>query len=143
MSGLAVFSLKYPSLLEFDEAARDEELPVFRNLQNLFGVRQVPSDSGLRKRLDELDLRRLRPAFKKLFSMAQKSKVLDAYPYLDNDLLLSLDGTGYFSSKTVHCEHCYEKHHRDGSTTYDHQMLCGGIVSPDQKEGIPLAPSRS
>lgn len=67
MSGLAVFSLKYSSLLQFDRAARNEEISVHRNLRNLFGVNGVPSDSALRKRLDELDPRNLRSAFKKLF----------------------------------------------------------------------------
>ncbi|MCY3630576.1 MAG: hypothetical protein OXG94_11280, partial [Bacteroidetes bacterium] len=52
LSGLAVFTLKYPSLLEFDKRARSGDLPVLRNLRNLFGIREVPSDSGLRKRLD-------------------------------------------------------------------------------------------
>lgn len=138
MSGLAVFSLKCSSLLEFDNVFRKK--PVSRNLQNLFGVNGVPSDSALRKRLDELDPRNLRPAFKKLFSLVQRGKVLEDYKYIDGHVLLSLDGTGYFSSKTVSCAHCCEKHHRDGSTTYYHQMLCGAIVSPDQKEVIPLAP---
>ncbi len=140
MSGLAIFSLKDSSLLQFDQAVRDEALPVHRNLQTLFGVARVPSDSGLRKRLDGLDPRSLRDAFKRLFSLVQRGKVLEDYKYMDGHLLLSLDGTGYFSSKTVHCVHCCEKHHRDGSTTYYHQMLCGAIVSPDQKEVIPLAP---
>ena len=140
MSGLAIFSLKYPSLLEFDQAARENEIPVLRNLRNLFGIQQVPSDSGLRKRLDQLNPRQLRPVFKTLFSQLQGAHVLEDYKYIDGHLLLSLDGTGYFSSKTVRCEHCCEKHHRDGSTTYYHQMLCGAVVSPDQKEVIPLAP---
>ena len=140
MCGLAVFSLKFPSLLEFDNVFRNQDKPVSRNLRNLFGVSGVPSDSGLRKRLDELNPRRLRGAFKTLFSLVQRGKVLEEYKYMDGHVLLSLDGTGYFSSKTVHCVHCCAKHHRDGSTTYYHQRLCGAMVSPDHKEVIPLAP---
>ena len=143
LSGLAVFTLKYPSLLEFDKGARSGDLPVLRNLRNLFGIREVPSDSGLRKRLDALSpraLRALRPAFRKFFALLQRSKILESYKYIDGHLLISVDGTGFFSSKDVRCVHCCEKHHRDGSTTYYHQMLCGAVVSPDEKEVIPLAP---
>ena len=50
----------------------------------------------------------------------------------------SIDGTGYFSSKNVH--YCCEKHHRDGTTTYYHQMLGAVLVHPERKEVFPLAP---
>ena len=93
MCGLAVFSLKFPSLLEFDNVFRNQDKPVSRNLRNLFGVSGVPSDSGLRKRLDELNPRRLRGAFKTLFSLVQRGKVLEEYKYMDGHVLLSLDGT--------------------------------------------------
>ncbi len=140
MSGVAVFSLKFPSLLEFDNNARNLDLPVFENLQTLFGVEKIPSDSGLCKRLDALNPHTLRPAFKKLFAQLQRGKVLEDYKYLDSHLLISVDGTGFFSSSSVSCDNCCQKHHRDGSTTYYHQMLCGAVVSPDQKEVFPLVP---
>ena len=56
------------------------------------------------------------------------------------DYLLSLDGTGYFSSKKIHCAQCAEKHHHDGTITYYHQMLGAVLVHPDHKEVFPLAP---
>ena len=59
LSGLAVFVLKYPSLLEFDKRARGGDLPVLQNLRTLFGIRKVPSDSALRERLDTLSPRAL------------------------------------------------------------------------------------
>ena len=52
--------------------------------------------------------------------------------------LLSVDGTGYFSSSRVHCAQCCEKHHRDGRTTYYHQMLGAVLVHPDKREGLRL-----
>ena len=42
MSGLAVFGLKYPSLLNFDE---DQDDPIIRhNLKTLYGVDLAPCD---------------------------------------------------------------------------------------------------
>jgi hypothetical protein len=53
---------------------------------------------------------------------------------------LALDGTGYFSSKTIHCASCLQKVHRNGSITYYHQMLGAAIIHPDVREVIPLMP---
>lgn len=139
MSALAVFSLKYPSLLAFDGAVHDDN-NVHSNLRNLYRAENVPSDSGMRKRLDELDPRDIRCVFKKLFGKLQRGKGLEGYDYIDGHYLLSVDGTGFFSSPSVHCENCCEKKHRDGSVTYYHHMLCGAIVHPEHKQVFPLAP---
>jgi hypothetical protein len=53
MSGLALFGLKYPSLLQFDEDRRAGTTPA--NLKALYGVEQAPSDTRLRERLDEVE----------------------------------------------------------------------------------------
>ena len=53
---------------------------------------------------------------------------------------ISLDGTGYFSSSKMHCPQCGEKHHRNGTTTYYHQMLGAVLVHPDHSKVFPLAP---
>ena len=70
----------------------------------------------------------------------QRGKGLEGFSYLDGHYLLSIDGTGYFSSEQVHCDQCCEKHHRDGRITYYHQMLGAVLVHPDQREVIPFAP---
>jgi hypothetical protein len=139
MSGLALFGLKYPSLLQFDKD-RQNETTTHVNLKALYDIERAPSDTYFRERLDEVDPRQLRPVFKCLFSHLQRGKGLEGFSFLDGHYLLSLDGTGYFSSPTVHCEHCGEKHHRNGTTTYYHQMLGAVLVHPDIKEVIPLAP---
>ena len=51
-----------------------------------------------------------------------------------------MDGTGYFSSSKVHCDHCCRKRHRDGRITYYHQLLGAVLVHPRQREVFPLAP---
>jgi len=53
---------------------------------------------------------------------------------------VALDGTGYFSSTTIHCDSCLQKEHRNGSVTYYHQMLAAAIIHPDFREVIPLMP---
>ena len=136
LSGFALFSLKDPSLLAFD-ARRAEE----GNLQRLFGIGQVPSDTRMREILDPVDPEQLRPVFNDLFRSLQRGKALERLVFHEGCYLLALDGTGYFSSPTVHCESCLEKVNREtGVVTYAHQLLGAVIVHPDFREVIPLAP---
>lgn len=139
MSGLALFGLKYPSLLQFEHDQREEET-TRANLKALYGIERVPSDTRFRERLDEVEPFRLRPLYKEFLSLLQRGKGLEGFAYLDGHYLLSLDGTGYFSSPTIHCAQCGEKHHRNGTTTYYHQMLGAVLVHPDHKAVFPLAP---
>ena len=139
MSGLAVFGLKYPSLLQFDRGARTNEV-VRVNLKRLYGIERAPCDTALRERLDAVDPRALRGVFKRVFAQLQRGKGLEGFTWLGGHYLLSVDGTGYFSSSSVHCENCCEKHHRDGRVTYSHQMLGAVVVHPEQREVFPLAP---
>src|SRR4051812_41992092 len=48
MAGYALFSLKYPSLLQFETEARADG-PVAKNLATLYGVNKVPSDTYMRE----------------------------------------------------------------------------------------------
>jgi hypothetical protein len=138
MSGLAVFGLKFPSLLQFDEGREDEVIK--HNLKTLYHVEDAPCDTSMRERLDEVDPHSIRPAFTAVFSLLQRGKVLEDYRFLGKYLLIACDGTGMFSSESVHCGNCCEKHHKDGRVTYYHQMLGAVVVHPDQQEVFPLCP---
>lgn len=139
MSGLAIFGFKFPSLLQFEKGVNSEPL-ISRNLRTLYGVKEVPSDTCMRERLDQIDPRQLRRPFKQIFSHLQRGKALEQYRYLDGHYILSLDGTGQFSSEKVHCKNCCSKKHRNGKTSYYHHMLGAAIVHPEHKVVIPLAP---
>lgn len=136
MSGLAVFSLKYPSLLQFDQDR--EEIIIKNNLKNLFGVENTPCDTQMREILDPIDPDTIRPAFSEIFSQIQRSKELMPYRFINGDYLVSMDGTGHLSSKTIHCDQCLIKISRNGETTFYHQNITAAIVHPDQKQVIPL-----
>ncbi len=139
MSAFAMFSLKYPSLLQFDRDSRRDAI-VRGNLRTLFGIAAAPCDSAMRKRLDTVDPRQLRPAFRTLFARLQRGRVLEDQPVFDGHYLISIDGTGYFSSKSVHCDHCCVARRSDGSRTYSHSMLAAVVCHPERREVFPLAP---
>ena len=136
MSAFAMFSLKDPSLLAFDKRRHDPN----DNFRTIYGIEHVPCDAQMRDILDPVDPARLRPMFLDVFRCLQRGKALEGFVYLDGHYLISLDGTGYFSSSTIKCPSCLEKHHRNGTITYSHQMLGAVLVHPDHKEVIPLAP---
>lgn len=138
MSGLAVFGLKCPSLLDYDTKRSDEA--VAQNLRDLYLVSSPPSDTYLRERLDDVNPASLRPAFKKIFAHFQRGKGLEEFAFLDGHVIISGDGTGYFSSGKVSCCHCCKKELSNGSITYYHQMFGACIVHPDMRNVIPLCP---
>src|SRR3989454_2984434 len=134
MSAFAMFSLKAPSLLAFDKGRAEG------NLHTLYGIQRVPCDTYMRERLDPLSPKCLRPVFKSVFRQLQRGKALEEMVFLDGHYLLALDGTGYFSSTTIHCASCLHAVHRNGSVTYSHQMLGAAIIHPDVRTVIPLMP---
>ena len=136
MSGLALFVLKDPSLLAFEKRKEAPE-----NLRRIFGIEQIPSDTQMRTILDGVDPEGLRPQFTEVFSQLEQGGIVAEMRFMGRYHLLSLDGTKYFSSSTVHCELCLERRNsRTGAITYSHQMLGAALVHPDHKAVIPLCP---
>jgi len=134
MAAFAMFSLKAPSLLAFDQQRAEG------NLKTIYGIARAPCDTRMRERLDPVAPESLRPSFTLIFRQLQRGKALDPMVFLDGHYLVALDGTGYFSSPTIHCDSCLHKEHRNGSVTYYHQMLGAAIIHPDFREVIPLMP---
>src|SRR6266702_7238841 len=134
MSAFAMFSLKAPSLLAFDKERAEG------NGHTIDGIARVPCDTHMREILDPVSPKWLRPVFTSVFRQLQRGKALEAMTFLEGHYLLALDGTGYFSSKTMHCASCLHKVHRNGAITYYHQMLGAAILHPEKREVIPLMP---
>ena len=130
MSGFAIFHFKYPSVNRFKTQTVAEKA----NLQNLFKIENLCSDSHLRNVLDPIDPSPLRVLFSQGIKLLGRIGVLKSYKYFNKYYICSVDGVQYFSSKEVHCENCLTKKHRNGEITYHHNMLCAALVHPDKKE---------
>ncbi len=136
MSGFALFSLKDPSLLAFDGRRTTDS-----NLQSIYGIGHVPSDTQMRIILDDVEPVDIRPAFKGALGRLERSKELEKFRFLGGSYLVSLDGTGYFRSNKIHCSSCLQKvNKRTGEVTYHHQLMGGVIIHPNRREVIPLMP---
>ena len=135
MSGFGMFSLKDSSLLEFDDRRSKDE-----NLRKIYGLQKVPSDTQMRTILDLVSPEGIKSIFKDVYQVVKQNGVLEKMKFLGH-YVVSLDGSGYFSSNTIHCSNCLErKNSKSGEITYHHQLLAGAIVHPDLAPVIPLAP---
>jgi hypothetical protein len=102
MSGFAMFSLKDPSLLQFD--GRRSTGP--HNLKTIYGIGTIPCDTTMREILDVVDSNTLRPLFKDGFRALQRGKALEQMVFMVGYFLLNFDGTGYFNSKKLFSDAC-------------------------------------
>ncbi|MBW1859382.1 MAG: transposase [Deltaproteobacteria bacterium] len=136
MSGFAMFSLKDSSLLAFDERRTADS-----NMGSIYGIKEVPGDTQMRTILDAVDPTEVSAAFRGVVRQLERTKELDKFVFLGESYLVSLDGTGYFSSKTIHSSSCMQKvNKKTGEVTYYHQLMGGVIIHPNLREVIPLMP---
>ena len=138
MSGFAMMFFQDPSLLQFQR--RLQKRFNRNNLKNFFHIAAIPKDSQLRQVLDDADNAPVYELFADLFRCLQRGKHLDLFRFRDDHYLLSLDGSEYFSSNTIHCPGCLTKTSAKGHVRYEHQILQAVIVCPRIREVIPLAP---
>ena len=138
-SGLGIFSIKSPSLLQFDKISRTDQNRS-ANIKALLQLKNVPSDTQMRTILDPVDPEGIRPVFKNILGELQRGNVLKEFQMPGGHYLIASDGTGHFASSKLECEHCIEKKLRSGEVRYYHQMLGASIIHPDKKQVIPLCP---
>lgn len=136
MSAFAMFSLKDPSLLAFDNRRQDEP----ESLHGVYGVEVIPSDTQMRTLLDEIVPTNIRRPFRSVFHQLQRGKELPRMTCLGGHLLLAIDGTGIHSSENIGADYCLTKERRNGTIEYHLQMVSGAFVAPDRKEVLPLCP---
>ena len=131
-AALAMFHLKFPSMLGFDiEAHADARL--IHNLRSLFCLDSVPSDTQMCEVLDRVPPEALRPPFEALHREVQRGKGLEEFAGIDGRYVLAIDGTGSFRSTAVSCPHCLVKKRSGGTVTeYSHQTVAAAMVHPDK-----------
>ena len=138
LGAFSVFFTQCPSFLAHQKAM--EESRGKSNAQTLFGIEKIPTDNHIRTLLDTPLPELVFPVFERCREALIDSGHLDEFRIFNGDLLIVLDGTQYFSSKTIHCETCSTKRHKDGSITYSHSVVTPVIVAPGKDKAIPLEP---
>ena len=137
LSAVALFFVQDRSLLQFQR--RFQRKFQANNLSSTFGVSRIPCDSQLRDLIDRHGYAPILPCFADFIGRLQRFKWLQHYQVFDARYLVTLDGSSYFSSELVSCEHCLSTT-KDGIERHHHDILQAAIVHPDKRVVLPLAP---
>ena len=69
-----------------------------------------------------------------------RQATLESWRAFQDQLLIALDGTWYYSSQKIHCPNCSCLEHKSGEKTYYHSAITPVIVAPGHEHAIPLRP---
>ena len=138
LSAFAVFFMQNSSFLAQQKSL--EKSKGRSNMESLFGVYKTPCDNQIRSLLDSVSPSELYPIFNRVFNGLLSAKYFKPFLSIDQSLLVALDGVEYFSSAKIHCACCSTQTLKNAKTRYSHKAITPVIVSPEQKQVIPLAP---
>ena len=93
MGAFSVFFTQSASFLEYQEDMK--RLKGRSNAENLFGMRNIPSDSHIRTLLDPVVPQFLHPMYRQVFERLEAAGLLDNFRSHARSLLVALDGTEY------------------------------------------------
>jgi hypothetical protein len=138
LGAFGIFFTQSPSFLEYQR--RLQHTKGHNNAQTLLGVERIPCDNQVRTLLDPIAPRHLDAVFVEVFKGLEQHHMLAHFRVLDDQLLVALDGTNYFSSKAIHCPNCLTRQLTNGQTLYYHAAITPAIVCPGQAQVIALPP---
>ena len=140
-AGMGAFSVFFTQSPSFLAHQRDLKLRKGRsNVENLFELRNIPSDNQIRNLLDPVSPNHLDRCYRQIFEALEQTDILKRYRSFANQFLVVLDGTEYFSSKKLHCEQCSHRVLKSGETNYFHSVITPVIVQPGNEQVISLEP---
>jgi hypothetical protein len=139
-SAFAMFHLKDPSLHHYRLNYPEREA----NLERIYKITSLPSDSAMREAVDGILPDDLRECFKVPLQELDDQGVMAEYLVLGRYQCLLFDGTEHYCSCKSACEHCLTKVHRNKKgevtkTTHHHQALAAVMAHHGHKEVFPVA----
>lgn len=139
LSAFSVFFTQSPSFLAYQRSMQQQTGR--NNAQSLFTVSALPTDTQIRRVLDGVPPERLFSVFAWCFAMLVEKGGIEKFKS-DLGYLLCLDGTGYFSSDTIHCKNCLTKtEKKTGKITYYHSAITPVLVKPGEEHVLSLPPA--
>jgi len=138
LGAFSVFFSQSPSFLAHQRAM--EKSKGRSNAGSLFQIEKIPSDNQIRSLLDPITPRQLYPVFDEIVLALEQSGQLEQFRVFNEQLLVSMDGTSYFSSKAIHCANCQHRTTAKGEATYYHTAITPVVVAPGRSQVISLVP---
>jgi hypothetical protein len=139
MSAFAMLFFQHPSLLEYQR--RMQKRTGVSNLERVFGVEELPSDTPMRELLDGVPTEPLRRVLPQIFEQMRRVGwttrfVTEVggetyYPTV-------LDGSEYFHSTQIHCPSCLHQRQANGETHYSHVVVAATVTRAGSHAIVPL-----
>ena len=143
LSGFAMMFFQYPSLLEFQRKMKQRRGRC--NLETIFGVTQVPSDTQMRAILDGVAPELLRSLLPVLFEKIRRAgwatefkSTVPSGEHQGDYYTLMLDGTDYFHSTAVQCPACLQRRDGGGQVHFCHTGVSATRVKAGAHRVFPL-----
>ena len=138
LGAFSVFYMQCPSFLEHQRQMESRQ--GHNNAQRLFGLTNIPTNNQIKNVLDGVAAQLLFPIFSWVYQALAAQGWLKSYEVLNEQLLVGLDGSEYFSSEQIHCQQCSHRTHKTGRVSYHHNAILPVIVAPEQEHVITLTP---
>lgn len=143
MSGFARMFFQHPSLLQFQRAMKHKRRRC--NLQTIFGVHEVPSDTQMREILDGVESESLRGVFPQLWEKVRRAgwggrftTTLPTGQHQGTYYTVALEGSEYFRSTQIQCRHCLRQPDAKGRVHYSHLIVGATVVRAGSHQVVPL-----
>jgi hypothetical protein len=139
MSAFAMFFFQHPNLLEYQRRMKKKNGR--SNLERVFEVEDLPSDTQMREILDGAPIEPLRQVLAEIFERMRRvgwtvkfvSEVSGQKYYT-----VALDGSEYFHSTKIECPRCLRRKSVKGEVNYSHVVVGATLVRAGSHQILPL-----
>lgn len=143
MSGFALMFFQHPSLLQFQRAMKQKRRR--GNLETIFGVTEVPSDTQMREILDGVDPEPVRAVLPTLCEKVRRAgwgarfkTTLPTGEHRGEYYTVALDGSEYFHSTQIQCPGCLRRTDKKGQVHYSHMVVAATLVRAGSHQVLPI-----
>lgn len=139
MSAFAMLFFQNPSLLEFQRRMKQKR--GLSNLETIFKVAAIPSDSQMREIIDGVPVEELRKLLPEIFERQRRIGWTTRYVSEisgENYYTIALDGSEYFHSTKISCPGCLKKEYEKGQTHYAHVVVAATLVKAGSHSIMPF-----
>jgi hypothetical protein len=139
MSAFAMFFFQHPNLLAYQR--RMKKKSGRSNLERVFQVADLPSDTQMREILDGAPVEPLRRVLPEIFERMRRVgwtmkfvTEVDGQPYYT----VALDGSEYFHSTKIECPGCLRRQSVKGEVNYSHVVVGATLVRAGSHDILPF-----
>jgi len=139
LSAYAMFFFQFPNMLKFQQGMKQKKGR--SNLETIFKVSEIPSDSQMREIIDGIPIEPIRALLPKLFEQMRRIgwtnrfvTAVDGKGYYT----LALDGSEYFHSEKIECPSCLRRQDKNEEIHYSHSIVSGTLVKEGTHQVLPL-----